>query len=56
MVRTDNLDAFISSKYSITTGYLARAVVNGILTGGQLETSAVDIDEDDDNADKCTVS
>lgn len=58
LVRTDNLDAFISSKYSITTGYLARAVVNNILTGGQLETSAVDIhhDEDDANDDKCTVS
>ncbi|XP_026821358.1 probable phosphorylase b kinase regulatory subunit beta isoform X1 [Rhopalosiphum maidis] len=57
MTRSDNLDAFISSKYSITAGYFARAVVNNILTGGQLETSAVDIDEDDDgNDDKCTVS
>jgi len=54
---SDNFDAFISSKYSITAGYFARAVVNNILTGGQMETSAVDIDEDDDgNVDKCTVS
>ncbi|KAL4100994.1 hypothetical protein QTP88_021015 [Uroleucon formosanum] len=57
MTLSDNLDAFISSKYSITAGYFARAVVNNILTGGQMETSAVDIDEDDDgNIDKCTVS
>jgi len=57
MTLSDNLDAFISSKYSITAGYFARAVVNNILTGGQMETSAVDIDEDDDgNVDKCTVS
>ncbi|VVC30201.1 Hypothetical protein CINCED_3A013396 [Cinara cedri] len=56
MARTSDLSAFISSKYSITTGYLARAVVNHILTGGQLETSAVDIGENAENDDKCKVS
>lgn len=58
LVYSDNLDAFISSNYSTTSGYLARAVVNNILTVGKLETSSVDIDdEDDDNEDKiCTVS
>lgn len=53
---SNNLDNFISLKYSTTTGYLARAVVNNILTGGQLETSAVDIDEGGENDDKCKVS
>ncbi|XP_050528784.1 probable phosphorylase b kinase regulatory subunit beta isoform X2 [Daktulosphaira vitifoliae] len=52
----DKLDQFISSKYSITTGYLARAVVNNILTGGQLETSSVDLEEDEEDEDKCKVS
>ncbi|XP_025426004.1 probable phosphorylase b kinase regulatory subunit beta isoform X2 [Sipha flava] len=57
LVRTENLDNFISAKYSTTTGYLARAVVNNILTGGQLETSVVEIDdENDQNEDKCMVS
>lgn len=55
-MHSDDLDAFVSSKYSITSGYLARAVVNNILTGGELETLAVDIVEDDNNDDKCTVS
>ncbi|XP_050425684.1 probable phosphorylase b kinase regulatory subunit beta isoform X2 [Adelges cooleyi] len=53
---SEDLDPFISSKYSTTTGYLARAVVNNILTGGQLETSSVDIDEDSEDVDKCKVS
>lgn len=56
-MRTENLDDFISAKYSTTTGYLARAVVNNILTGGQLETSVVDIDDENGhNEDKCMVS
>ncbi|XP_018908570.1 probable phosphorylase b kinase regulatory subunit beta isoform X2 [Bemisia tabaci] len=44
---------FYSAKHSITTSYLARAVVNNVLTGGQLETSSLDLEQEDD---RCRIS
>ena len=45
-----DVGVFFSATHSLTTGYLARAVVNNVLKGGQLATAAVnasDVDQDD---------
>lgn len=45
-----DVGVFFSATHSLTTGYLARAVVNNVLKGGQLATAAVnasDMDQDD---------
>lgn len=34
----DDKSSFFSAHYSITTGYLARAIVNNVLTGGCVTT------------------
>ncbi|XP_026281117.1 probable phosphorylase b kinase regulatory subunit beta isoform X1 [Frankliniella occidentalis] len=46
---------FFSAPHSITTGYLARAVVNNVLQGGQLATGS-DNDNDLQYEDMCKVS
>lgn len=46
---------FFSAPLSITTGYLARAVVNNVLQGGQLATGS-DNDNDGQYDDMCKVS
>lgn len=38
MEKTVDQSLFFSAHYSITTGYLARAVVNNMLTGGCFAT------------------
>ncbi|XP_066991730.1 probable phosphorylase b kinase regulatory subunit beta isoform X2 [Anabrus simplex] len=52
--KSDDMTPFYSAHYSITTGYLARAVVNSVLRGGPLPTTT-----DDDDAcqeEPCRIS
>lgn len=46
---------FFSAPHSITTGYLARAVVNNVLHGGLLATGS-DNDNDTQYDDMCKMS
>lgn len=50
-----DVGVFFSAAHSVTTGYLARAVVNNVLKGGQLATAAVNAN-DMDQDDYCRVS
>ncbi|XP_014472659.1 PREDICTED: probable phosphorylase b kinase regulatory subunit beta isoform X2 [Dinoponera quadriceps] len=45
--------SFFSAHYSVTTGYLARAVVNNVLTGGCVTTI---LDTNDDSREMCKVT
>lgn len=47
------MSAFFSAHYSLTTGCLARAVVNNVLTRGCVTT---DIDLDVENNEMCKVT
>jgi len=40
MENVEDLTPFFSTHYSMTTGYLARAVVNNVLQGGQFATGS----------------
>lgn len=46
-----DVTVFFSAPNSVTTGYLARAVVNNVLQGGQLAPSS-----DGEEEDHCRVS
>jgi hypothetical protein len=52
------MKSFYAAKQSITTGYLARAVVNNVLKGGELATSCLDsIDgTHEDDLQHCCIS
>lgn len=52
---TKDQSKFFSAPHSITTGFLARAVVNNVLQGGQLATGS-DNDNDIQYDDMCKVS
>nr|CAD7596405.1 unnamed protein product [Timema genevievae] len=43
--KSENLSSFFNTYYSLTTSYLARAVVNNVLQGGQLLTVSENDDE-----------
>ena len=47
--------SFFSADYSLTTGYLARAVVNNVLTGGCFATIH-DINDAIENRDTCKIT
>lgn len=49
-----NLRVFISKRQSITTSYLARAVVNNVLKESKLETSLLDVENNEE--DYCSIS
>lgn len=51
----DNMRRFFGAAYSVTTGYLARAVVNNVLQGCQL-LSACDWDAQVDSGEPCKIS
>ncbi|KAK7865402.1 hypothetical protein R5R35_001882 [Gryllus longicercus] len=53
--KCDDMTAFYSQHYGITTGYLARAVVNNVLQGGHLATP-ISEEEDTNNEETCRVS
>ncbi|XP_021927743.1 probable phosphorylase b kinase regulatory subunit beta isoform X5 [Zootermopsis nevadensis] len=53
--KLDDLTPFFSTHYSITTGYLARAVVNNVLQGGQLATGSEN-DNDIGQEEPCRIS
>ncbi|XP_075211939.1 putative phosphorylase b kinase regulatory subunit beta isoform X2 [Lycorma delicatula] len=51
-----DLAIFFAEKHSVTTGYLARAVVNNVLKGGQLATSStVSNATDSHKEDQCRI-
>ncbi|XP_039300453.1 probable phosphorylase b kinase regulatory subunit beta [Nilaparvata lugens] len=55
-LKEPSIEVFFSSEQSITTGYLARAVVNNVLKGGQLLQSTATSDaiaSRKGNADQC---
>lgn len=39
---TTDMVSFFAAHYSVTTGYLARSVVNNLLTGGCMTTTNID--------------
>lgn len=53
--KSDDMTPFYSQHYSITTGYLARAVVNNVLQVGHLSTP-ISEEEDCNNEESCRVS
>lgn len=53
--KLDDLTPFFSTHYSMTTGYLARAVVNNVLQGGQLATGSGS-DNDIGQEEPCRIS
>ncbi|XP_043476951.1 probable phosphorylase b kinase regulatory subunit beta isoform X1 [Leptopilina heterotoma] len=53
LVKSTDMSAFFSAHYSLTTGCLARAVVNNVLTRGCVTT---DIDLDVENNEMCKVT
>jgi phosphorylase kinase alpha/beta subunit len=55
MEKLDDLTPFFSTHYSMTTGYLARAVVNNVLQGGQLATGSGS-DNDIGQEEPCRIS
>ncbi|KAK0088116.1 hypothetical protein PV325_013112 [Microctonus aethiopoides] len=54
LTETQDMLPFFSAHYSVTAGYLARAVVNNVLTGGRMTTT--DINVFDDTEDMCNIS
>ena len=55
MEKTVDQSLFFSTNYSITTGYLARAVVNNMLTGGCFATIN-DINDAIENRETCKIA
>ncbi|KAI5742782.1 hypothetical protein M8J77_011338 [Diaphorina citri] len=57
-IERKDMKSFYAAKQSITTGYLARAVVNNVLKGGELATSCLDsIDgTHEDDLQHCCIS
>ncbi|XP_044021061.1 probable phosphorylase b kinase regulatory subunit beta isoform X2 [Aphidius gifuensis] len=56
LIQNDNMQEFFSMHCSVTTGYLARAVVNNVLTGGCMTTiSDTDLVPSDNN-EMCNIS
>ncbi|KAJ4443780.1 hypothetical protein ANN_05558 [Periplaneta americana] len=53
--KLDDLTPFFSTHYSMTTGYLARAVVNNVLQGGHLATGS-ETDDDIGQEEPCRIS
>ncbi|XP_053979168.1 probable phosphorylase b kinase regulatory subunit beta isoform X1 [Hylaeus volcanicus] len=53
--KTTDQTVFFSADYSLTTGYLARAVVNNVLTGGCFSTTR-DINDAIENREPCKIS
>jgi phosphorylase kinase alpha/beta subunit len=54
--KLDDLTPFFSAHYSMTTGYLARAVVNNVLQGGELATGSNSNDNDIGQEEPCRIS
>lgn len=52
---TQDMSSFFGAHYSVTTGYLARAVVNNVLTGGCV-TTATDENLFDESQDMCNIT
>ncbi|XP_066584416.1 probable phosphorylase b kinase regulatory subunit beta isoform X2 [Prorops nasuta] len=53
--KTDDQSVFFSAHYSLTTGYLARAVVNNVLTG-ECVTTISDIADVTESPEMCKIS
>ncbi|XP_012280936.1 probable phosphorylase b kinase regulatory subunit beta isoform X3 [Orussus abietinus] len=53
--KTNDMALFFSAHYSLTTGCLARAVVNNVLTGGCV-TAIVDINDTIESHDMCKIA
>uniref|UniRef100_A0A0C9RTQ7 Phosphorylase b kinase regulatory subunit n=2 Tax=Fopius arisanus TaxID=64838 RepID=A0A0C9RTQ7_9HYME len=53
--RSSDMANFFAAHYSVTTGYLARAVVNNVLTGGSMVTP-IDFDVPSESSEMCNVS
>lgn len=54
MEEIKDVTIFFAAAPSVTTGYLARAVVNNVLKGGQLATK--NIDDNQEEEDFCKIS
>lgn len=53
--KTDDLTPFFSAHYSVTTGYLARAVVNNVLTIGCV-TTVMDVNDTLESREMCKIT
>ncbi|XP_011147256.1 probable phosphorylase b kinase regulatory subunit beta isoform X4 [Harpegnathos saltator] len=55
LLNLEDKSSFFSAHYSVTTGYLARAVVNNVLTGGCV-TTILDTNDAVDSREMCKVT
>lgn len=55
LANLNDKSSFFSAHYSITTGYLARAVVNNVLTGGCM-TTIVDPSDVESSREMCKIT
>jgi len=53
--KTKDMSPFFAAHYSVTTGYLARAVVNNVLTGGCV-TTTLEINYSDESSEMCNIT
>lgn len=53
--KNDDMSPFFAAHYSVTTGYLARAVVNNVLTGGCV-TTTMEKNHSDESPDMCNIT
>lgn len=51
-----DMTSFFAAHYSVTTGYLARAVVNNVLTGGCMTTTIDPSNLPDEPQEMCNVT
>ncbi|XP_043276560.1 probable phosphorylase b kinase regulatory subunit beta isoform X2 [Venturia canescens] len=53
--KPDDMEPFFAAHYSVTTGYLARAVVNNVLTGGCV-TTMFDVNHSVESTEMCHIT